>query len=127
MHDHEDVNEILRQKRRELKKLEKEMQRLEKLKKMQLKINSPEIKELAQAIQELAQERMTDTDKVVELVLESIQRYPLKKRRGGTRGPVPPKYRNPDNPSETWTGRGRQPKWVQQALERYSLDDLLIQ
>ncbi|HLO76748.1 MAG TPA: H-NS histone family protein [Magnetospirillum sp.] len=25
---------------------------------------------------------------------------------------VAPKYRNPDNPAETWTGRGRQPKWV---------------
>jgi hypothetical protein len=26
--------------------------------------------------------------------------------RGGTRGKVAPKYRNPDNPSETWAGRG---------------------
>lgn len=122
----EDVNEILRQKKRELRKIEREMERLKQLKKMQLKVNSPEIKEFAQAIQKLAEERMTDTDRVIELILESIQRYPLK-RRGGTRGPVPPKYRNPDNPAETWTGRGRQPKWVQEALERYSLNDLLIQ
>lgn len=28
------------------------------------------------------------------------------------RASVPPKFRNPDNPSETWTGRGRQPKWI---------------
>lgn len=28
------------------------------------------------------------------------------------RAVVPPKYRNPDNPGETWTGRGRQPKWL---------------
>ena len=27
-------------------------------------------------------------------------------------GKVPPKYRNPDNPEETWTGRGRQPRWL---------------
>src|SRR5262245_55364862 len=26
--------------------------------------------------------------------------------------PVSPKYRNPDNPSETWSGRGRQPRWL---------------
>lgn len=26
--------------------------------------------------------------------------------------PVKPKYRNPDNPDETWTGRGRKPEWV---------------
>ena len=27
-------------------------------------------------------------------------------------GKVPPKYRNPENPEETWTGRGRQPRWL---------------
>ena len=32
------------------------------------------------------------------------------------RPPVLPKFRNPDNPDETWSGRGRQPKWVQAAL-----------
>lgn len=28
------------------------------------------------------------------------------------RGPVAPKYRNPKDPSQTWAGRGRQPKWL---------------
>lgn len=27
-------------------------------------------------------------------------------------GKVPPKYRNPANPKETWTGRGKQPLWL---------------
>ncbi|WP_424979759.1 H-NS family nucleoid-associated regulatory protein [Leisingera sp. S232] len=27
-----------------------------------------------------------------------------------------PKYRNPSNPEETWTGRGRKPHWVHAAL-----------
>lgn len=27
-----------------------------------------------------------------------------------------PKYRNPDNPSETWSGRGKKPRWLQTAL-----------
>ena len=38
---------------------------------------------------------------------------------GGKKGKkktVPPKYRNPENPGETWTGRGRRPKWVEAAL-----------
>src|SRR6476660_2215611 len=26
--------------------------------------------------------------------------------------PVVPKYRNPDRPSETWAGRGKQPRWL---------------
>lgn len=27
-----------------------------------------------------------------------------------------PKYRNPENPAKTWTGRGRQPVWFKEAL-----------
>lgn len=34
----------------------------------------------------------------------------------GTRGKAVQKYRNPENPEETWSGRGRSPKWVQAAL-----------
>ena len=30
--------------------------------------------------------------------------------------PVLPKFRNPDNPTEIWSGRGRQPHWVAQQL-----------
>lgn len=28
-----------------------------------------------------------------------------------------PKYRNPNDSSQTWTGRGRKPKWVHDALK----------
>jgi DNA-binding protein H-NS len=29
---------------------------------------------------------------------------------------VSPKYRNPDRPSETWSGRGKRPRWLTAAL-----------
>lgn len=32
-------------------------------------------------------------------------------------GPVVVQYRNPDDHSQQWTGRGRQPKWVKAWLE----------
>lgn len=32
-------------------------------------------------------------------------------------GPVAVQYRNPENASEQWTGRGRQPNWIKAALE----------
>ncbi|PIE35164.1 MAG: transcriptional regulator [Gammaproteobacteria bacterium] len=38
------------------------------------------------------------------------------KAAGKKRGKVPPKYRNPANKSETWTGRGRQPVWVREHI-----------
>jgi DNA-binding protein H-NS len=37
--------------------------------------------------------------------------------RGGTQGTVAPKYRNPDNPAETWAGRGLKPRWLAAALK----------
>jgi DNA-binding protein H-NS len=32
--------------------------------------------------------------------------------RGGKGRKVAAKYANPDDPSETWTGRGRMPRWL---------------
>ncbi|MGR3497568.1 MAG: H-NS histone family protein [Limimaricola soesokkakensis] len=39
----------------------------------------------------------------------------------------PPKYRNPANGTQTWTGCGRQSQWIRNALAaNQSLDDFLI-
>ncbi len=32
------------------------------------------------------------------------------------RKPITPKYRNPENPNQTWAGRGRQPAWIKEAV-----------
>lgn len=40
---------------------------------------------------------------------------------------VAAKYANPADPAETWTGRGRKPKWVEAALASgKTLEDLTI-
>ena len=31
---------------------------------------------------------------------------------------VPPKYRNPANPEQTWTGRGKQPRWMAEEVSK---------
>lgn len=42
-------------------------------------------------------------------------------------GKVAVKYRNPNDPSETWTGRGRQPKWLAAAIKKGAkIDDFAI-
>ena len=42
-------------------------------------------------------------------------------------GRVPPRYVNPDNPEQTWIGRGRRPHWIQVALDSgKSLKDLEV-
>ena len=41
--------------------------------------------------------------------------------------PVRPKYKNPENSAEVWSGRGRQPRWVREQLKTgKNLDQLLI-
>jgi DNA-binding protein H-NS len=35
----------------------------------------------------------------------------------GVRGKVAPKYRNPEDPGETWAGRGLKPRWLAAALK----------
>lgn len=49
--------------------------------------------------------------------------YPLKDLVGslkitGPRPTLPPKYRNPENPLQTWAGRGRRPQWMHDALAK---------
>jgi DNA-binding protein H-NS len=47
--------------------------------------------------------------------------------RGDRRGPVAPKYRNPENPAETWAGRGLRPRWLTAAIKGgKEQDDFLI-
>lgn len=50
-------------------------------------------------------------------------------RRAGRRKypPVLPKYQNPGDPSETWAGRGKQPRWLVSELKAgKKIDDFLI-
>jgi DNA-binding protein H-NS len=50
---------------------------------------------------------------------------------GQARRPYPrvfPKYKNPERPSETWAGRGRQPRWLSAQLKSgKKLDDFRIE
>jgi DNA-binding protein H-NS len=41
--------------------------------------------------------------------------------------PVLPKYRNSKEPSETWSGRGKQPRWLVAAVDAgHRIDEFLI-
>lgn len=49
----------------------------------------------------------------------------LRERRKYPR--VYPKYRNPNEPSQTWSGRGKQPRWLTAALRTgHSIDEFVI-
>jgi DNA-binding protein H-NS len=51
----------------------------------------------------------------------------IRSGRGGARGAVAPKYRNPENPAETWAGRGLKPRWLSAAIKSgKKLEDFAI-
>lgn len=47
--------------------------------------------------------------------------------KGRKTGKVAPKYRNPANPAETWTGRGKHPRWMAAEVSKgRKAEDFLI-
>ena len=63
--------------------------------------------------------KVAETKRTLQSNLSKLAGFGTASMRGlpGTaRGKVAPKYRNPDNPSETWTGRGLKPRWLAAAL-----------
>jgi DNA-binding protein H-NS len=61
--------------------------------------------------------RMKEEKAVLEKRLKELsQRGELPAKRPYP--PVHPKYRNPADPSETWAGRGKKPRWVVAALKK---------
>jgi len=44
-----------------------------------------------------------------------------------TSAKIPAKFSNPDNPSQTWTGRGMAPKWLKDLVKQgHNKDEYLI-
>ncbi|WP_436660091.1 H-NS histone family protein [Acinetobacter sp. P1(2025)] len=59
--------------------------------------------------------------------VEELLELDEQKRKKTTRKAVEPRYRNKNNADETWTGRGKQPRWLVAELEKGAkLEDFLI-
>lgn|SRR5690554_1082370 len=112
----------------ELKKLEarvtKELSRRKEATKRSL---LKEIKKLAEAQGVSFDEIM----KEAETALPGRKRGPAKKKNAAGAKPgakLPPKYRNPANPEQGWSGHGRRPQWVLDHLATGKpLEDLAIE
>lgn len=85
---------------------------LEELKKLRKEIDS--------TIAGYAERRRADAMKAIEAVakehgmsIDEIVGSKGRKRKMKTAA----KYANPENPSQTWSGRGRQPAWFKTAIE----------
>lgn len=80
-----------------------------------------ERRELEKRLAQLRRAKETSQPAQIEASSEKVQSTKRKYPR------VFPKYRNPKQPSETWSGRGKQPRWVAAALNAgQMIEELLI-
>jgi DNA-binding protein H-NS len=88
------------------------------------------INTLKAQLQERAKSELAEIEQRRNSLLDLLGEAPVpqddKPRRSG--GVMPPKYRNPENPLQVWSGRGKKPNWVIQHLANPAncMDDLLI-
>lgn len=92
-------------------KIQKEIDRLRKqAQNLQSKRRKPVIQSIVRSMKEY--------DITIEEITAALGKAPAKAKTtstktssGGARKVVPPKYRNPTT-GDTWTGRGKAPRWV---------------
>lgn len=88
-------------------------------------------------LNELQQEKLAKVEQEFVRLAASVGKTPLEIVQGmlpsgqPTKGPRksknPPKYCNPENIAQTWTGIGKRPNWVHEALARgVSLESMAI-
>ena len=77
--------------------------------------------------------RLAAEKAVLEERLKQLTTNPYVERRVATSDrrrypPVSPKFRNPDDPLETWSGRGKQPRWLAAQLRSGKrIDDFRVE
>ena len=79
--------------------------------------------DLAKAKKLIEQHSFTAKELGLSVIDASAQRTDTKPKKK-----LPPKYRNPANHTDTWSGKGRQPKWFEDhvKVEGQTKEQLLI-
>ena len=96
---------------------------------MSKKFDSMSVDEMWQLHEEISRvlsDRLTAEKRALEKRLAQLRREPKPAEKSSLKSSsrerrkyprVLPKYFNPNEPSETWSGRGKQPRWLTAALK----------
>ncbi|WP_343598357.1 H-NS histone family protein [Acinetobacter sp.] len=99
---------------------------VEELKRLQREAEVLIASKKEQAIQD-AYNQVIEIASNLDLTIDQLLEYGAQKRKNTARKTVEPRYRNKTNPKDTWTGRGKQPRWLVAELEKGAkLEDFLI-
>lgn len=113
----------------QLLKLRKQMQELaEKEKQLLFKANDKVIGQIVA----LAKKHGVTSEEIVEALGKTkakstkVKSTRVAKKAPAERAKVAPKYFNPANPEQKWSGRGLSPSWIKELKEAGKLDTALI-
>ena len=99
---------------------------VEELKRLQVEAEALIVSKKDQAIEDAYDQIVAIADGL-GFSIEELLELGEQKRKKTTRKAVEPRYRNKNNPADTWTGRGKQPRWLVAELEKGAkLADFLI-
>lgn len=99
---------------------------VEELKRLQVEAEALIVNKKDQAIEDAYDQIVAIADGL-GFSIEELLELGEQKRKKTTRKAVEPRYRNKNNPEDTWTGRGKQPRWLVAELEKGAkLEDFLI-
>lgn len=102
---------------------------LEQLQKLKTDLNKEETKkkrsQKSRLVTQLAGEIRRNgfsVEEIAQALLQKKSKAPAAKRAGTKRAAVNPAYVDPENPNNTWTFKGRAPKWVDERMKAAGLD-----
>ena len=99
---------------------------VEELKRLQVEAEALIVSKKDQAIEDAYDQIVAIADGL-GFSIEELLELGEQNRKKTTRKAVEPRYRNKNNPADTWTGRGKQPRWLVAELEKGAkLEDFLI-
>ena len=99
---------------------------VEEVKRLQVEAEALIVSKKDQAIEDAYDQIVAIADGL-GFSIEELLELGEQKRKKTTRKAVEPRYRNKNNPEDTWTGRGKQPRWLVAELEKGAkLEDFLI-
>lgn len=97
----------------------------DELKELALKIERRSLEVEKEALQAALKEMHSIADKLGVAFEDVIATYDRRRKKAVAKSAA--KYVNPNDPTQTWTGRGRKPGWVKAALESgKTMNDLEI-
>jgi DNA-binding protein H-NS len=98
------------------------------------KLSIEELNNLTKSAQEIInQRRINKADNLVKNIIDLIEKsdftikeiMPLLNKKK-SQSKIKPKYANPKNNAETWTGRGKTPTWAEKYKKNGELENCLI-